>query len=253
MAKDQQVEVRVCATMGLNQYPDNYVIVSPICFISCKLEDREVGIRLRLPHAASVQAPEYRSKVCILSTMSTSSSRKNPNTPLFTPTDRKLTPLDVSSLDLEFDIGAVNFKLKLLHPALFAVAIIRGSIYVPRSIPVPLRCSLYVLYKVHSGTGSLGRIMVYAYVSLRLKTVDTVSLTAFLGLCKSLTVVSWVSAHERSPSFFFTILGAYLDIVTNIMHEISGWSQRTITIIMATRSRSPLASAPVSYWHSVFL
>jgi hypothetical protein len=107
--------------------------------------------------------------------MSASSSRKNPNTPLFTPTDRKLTPLDGSSLELEFDVGAVNFKLKLLHPALFAVAIIRGPIRVPRSIPIPLRCSLYVLYKVHDGTGSLGRIMVFAYVALRLKTVDTVS------------------------------------------------------------------------------
>ena len=174
-AKDKKVEVRACATMGLNQYPDNYVIVSPICFISCKSQDREVVIRFKLPHAASVQAPEYRNKVCILSTMSTSSSRKNPNTPLFTPTDRKLTPLDISKLELEFDVGAVNFKLKLLHPALFAVAIIRGPIGVPWSIPIPLRCSLYVLYKVHDGTGSLGRIMVYAYVALRLKTVDTVS------------------------------------------------------------------------------
>ena len=189
-AKDNKVEVRACATMGLNQYPDNYVIVSPICFISCKSQDREVVIRFKLPHAASVQAPEYRNKVCILSTMSTSSSRKNPNTPLFTPTDRKLTPLDVSSL--EFDVGAVNFKLKLLHPALFAVAIIRGPIGVPRSIPIPLRCSLYVLYKVHDGTGSLGRIMVYAYVALKLKTVDTVSLVSKMSMYCSRYRSSWI-------------------------------------------------------------
>lgn len=184
-AKDQKVEVQACATMGLNQYPDNYVIVSPICFISCKSKDREVTIRLKLPHAASVQALEYKSKVCIVSTMSTSSSRKNPNTPLFTPTDRKLTPLDVSSLDLEFDVGAVNFKLKLLHPALFAVAVIRGPIGVPRSIPILLRCKLYVLYKNHDGTGSLGRIMVYTYVALRLQTVDTVSLIFIIIMCNA--------------------------------------------------------------------
>ena len=192
-AKDQKIEVRACATMGLNQYPDNYVIVSPICFISCKSEDREVTIRLKLPHAASVQAPEYRSKVCILSTMSTSSSRKNPNTPLFTPTDRKLMPLNTTSLDLEFDVGAVNFKLKLLHPALFAVAIIRGPIGVPRSIPIPLRCKLYVLYKVHDGTGSLGRIMVYAYVALRLQTVDTVSL-----------IYTYICIHNNGIHFYYT-------------------------------------------------
>ena len=105
--------------------------------------------------------------------MSTSSSKNNPNTPLFTPTDRKLAPLDVTSL--EFDVGAVSFNLKLLHPALFAVGIICGPIGVPRPIPIPLRCKLYVLYKVHDGTGSLGRIFVYAYVALGLKTVDTVS------------------------------------------------------------------------------
>ena len=171
VAKSSEVEVRICATMSLNQYPDKFVIVSPICFISCKSNDREMTIRLKLPHAASLQTPEYKNKVCILSTMSTSKSR-NPNTPLFTPTDRKLQPLDAISLSLEFDVGEVDFKLNLLHPALFAVAITHAP---ERPVPVPLRCKLYVLYKVHDGTGSLGRIFIFAYVALKLKTVETVS------------------------------------------------------------------------------
>ena len=171
-AKDKEVEVRICATMGLNQYPDNYVIVSPISFISCKCQDKEVTIKLNLPHAASIQAPEYRSKIRILSTMSMVKS-KNPNTPLSTPTDRKLHPLDV--VGLELDIGEVHFKLKLLHPALFAVAVAcTPTGIVPRPIPIPLRCSLYVLYKVHTTTDSLSRVFVHTYVALRLKTVDTV-------------------------------------------------------------------------------
>ena len=227
--------------MGLNQYPDNYIIVSPICFISCKSQDREVVIRFRLPHAASVQAPEYRNKVCILSTMSTSSSRKNPNTPLFTPTDRKLTPLDVGSLELEFDIGAVIFKLKLLHPALFAVAIIRGPIRVLRSIPIPLRCSLYVLYKVHDGTGSLGQIMVYAYVALKLKTVDTVSLVAIKV------------NHSRYRSSRINILGigsSGLNLVLSILYSIcKSWrcrSSRRWRSIPSHSIASVFKSRPVS-------
>ena len=206
MARDQEVKVQACATMGLNQYPESYVIVSPICFISCKCEDRDVVIRLKLPHAASVQAPEYKRKVYILSTMSASSSRKSPNTPLFAPTDRKLAPLDIDCL--EFDVAAVNFKLTLLYPALFAVGVLRGPIGVPRSIPIPLRCSLYILYKVHDGTGSLGRIFVHAYVALTLKTVDTVSpikcrCKVFMGMGSSMLKVlisigqGWSGVHTN--------------------------------------------------------
>ena len=172
-AKCKEVEVRICATMGLNQYPENYIIVSPICFISCKSEDKEVTVKMRLPHAASIKAPEYERKICILSTMSTVRS-KNPNTPLSTPTDRKLHSIDV--IDQELGIGEVHFKLKLLHPALFAVAVANTpTSEVPRPIPIPLRSALYVLYKVYDGTSSLTRVYIHAYVALRLKTVDTVS------------------------------------------------------------------------------
>ena len=59
----------------------------------------------------------------------------------------------------------------------------------------------------------------------------------------------WVLYHN---SLVFTTLGAYLVhwvlIMCQIMYklvEISGWSQSTIAIVMATQSRSPLASAPV--------
>ena len=171
-AKDPEVEVRISATMGLNQYPDNFVIISPICFISCKSKDHAVTVRLKLPHAASIKMGKYRKKVCILSTMSTVVS-KNPTTPLFAPTDRKLHPIDVTSL--EFDVGEVDCKLKLLHPALFAVAIACSPGTMQSSVPIPLWCQLYVLFKVHDGTESLGRAYVHAYVALSLKTVETVS------------------------------------------------------------------------------
>ena len=74
------------------------------------------------------------------------------------------------------------------------------------------------------------------------------------GKSSRYTVVSRVSTHGKHPwvlyhnSLFFTTLGAYpvywALTMYQIMHKISGWSQRMITI----RSRSPLASAPVSHF-----
>ena len=55
----------------------------------------------------------------------------------------------------------------------------------------------------------------------------------------------WALYHT---SLFFTTLGAYpvywALTMCQIVHKISGWSQRIIAIVMVTRSRSPLASVP---------
>ena len=57
----------------------------------------------------------------------------------------------------------------------------------------------------------------------------------------------WALYHNY---LFFTTLGTYpvywALTMCQIMHKTSGWSQRTIAIAMAIRSRSPLTSAPVS-------
>ena len=57
------------------------------------------------------------------------------------------------------------------------------------------------------------------------------------------TVVSRVSAHGRSTiPPYFTLPWALT--MCQIVYKISGWSQCVIAIEMATRSQSPLASAP---------
>ena len=81
-------------------------------------------------------------------------------------------------------------------------------------------------------------------------------------LCYLLTVLPYYNIYCNVPckrswalnhnSLFFTTLGAYLVYwaltMCQIMHKTSWWSQRTIVITMAIRSRSPLASVPVSHF-----
>ena len=69
------------------------------------------------------------------------------------------------------------------------------------------------------------------------------------------TIVSQVSAHGYYNSQYFTTLDAYLVYWTPKLCTklLGGWSQCTIVIVMATRTRLQLASTPVLRFSSSFV
>lgn len=171
--KDEEIETCLCAAMQLNQsYPQGYVIVSPICFASCKSRS-PCEISLSLPHAIREDDAQ---KLCILST-SVGSIRRQAGSPIFSPSERTLAELPNDALSaIERKGTSLSFKISIQYPCLFALAVdVREKEGVPRPL-VPLRCVLYVRYPVLDKTKSVSRVYITSYVGMALKTVSTVSL-----------------------------------------------------------------------------
>ena len=73
----------------------------------------------------------------------------------------------------------MKFETDLRHPSLFAVAVREG----PGSIPLPLRCCLYVLYpELERDMPMVSGFDVETYIGMNVKTVATVSVNVCVKL-----------------------------------------------------------------------
>ena len=143
-------------------------MVSPICFLSCRSKG-PCQVHLSLPHAVDISQEGSASRIVILST-ATAKIDADTQSPFFSPSERVLAPLE--NVELELKMESVKFETDLHHPSLFAVAVRDG----PGSIPLPLRCCMYVLYPLIDQTISMVTgFDVEAYIGMNVATVATVS------------------------------------------------------------------------------
>ena len=142
-------------------------MVSPICFLSCRSKG-PCQVNLSLPHAVNMPQEDCSSRLAILST-ATAKIDADPNSPFFSPSERVLAPLD--GIQIEYEKDRVKFLTDLRYPSLFAVAVRDG----PGSIPLPLRCCLYVLYpELEQSNPMVAGFDIETYVGMKLQTVATV-------------------------------------------------------------------------------
>ena len=145
------------------------MVVSPICFLSCRSRG-PCQVNLSLPHAVDIKG-ETLPELVILSS-ATARTDPDAQSPFFSPSERALSPLE--GLKLKIQEGLVQFQTELCNPSLFAVAV-RES---PGSIPLPLKCCLYVLYPgFDSSIAMLTTFDVETYIGMNLQTVATVRYT----------------------------------------------------------------------------
>ena len=159
--------------MHLNvTFPQNYTIVSPICFLSCKYK-KPLQVTLTLPHAVSLSSIDKMDKkmFSILSIRATSSLES----PLFEspPMERGLLPISVDDSFLVESIK-VTFKTTVSYPSLFAVGIKNGKNRIPRPF-LPLKCRLFCMYEDYNERSMISTIPIRIHVGLNLGTVTRVS------------------------------------------------------------------------------
>ena len=128
------------------------------------------------------------SRLVILSS-ATAKIDTDPQSP-FSPSERILAPLD--DVNLSVDRGVAKFHTELSHPSLFAVAV-RDT---PGSIPLPLRCCLFVLYPLIENM--VAGFDVEAYVGMNIPTVATVSSCDLIAL------------YSHSCVFIVSLYGTYI-------------------------------------------
>ena len=146
-------------------------MVSPICFLSCRSKG-SCHVSVTLPHAVDTPTQDSEGILPRLVILSSATAKidTDPQSPFFSPSERILAPLD--DVNLSVDRGMAKFHTELSHPSLFAVAV-RDT---PGSIPLPLRCCLYVLYPlIEPSVSMVTGFDVEAYVGMNIPTVATVS------------------------------------------------------------------------------
>ena len=169
----------IAAAMHLNiSFPMDYVIVSPVCFISCRCE-KPCRATLELPHAAYLTRDneEDKGRFCILSFVVTNMSSLSLKSP--SPMGRVLDCMKVDSLEVENRL--VRFKASFKNPSLYAVGIKNASGSVPRPA-VPLRCALFCMYEKFDKQDVISIVNVKMFVGLSLQTVTQVRIVTKLLL-----------------------------------------------------------------------
>ena len=158
----ESVPVCIAAAMHLNiACPQDVVIISPICFISCRSR-RPCRATVQIPHAAFISG--NKKDVCIL-TYTTVNLLGYPASPVVVKKSFKVEK--VESLDVRKQ--NVSFKITITNPSLYAVGIkCAGGVARP---PVPLQCVLYCLYAEYNGQELISYIPVKMFVGLNLPTV----------------------------------------------------------------------------------
>ena len=173
-----EIPVCIAAAMHLNiSFPMDYVIVSPVCFVSCRCE-KPCRATLELPHAAYLTKDNEKDKrrFCILSYVVTNMSSLNLKSP--SPMGRVLDRLNVDSLEVENRL--VRFKASFKNPSLYAVGIKSASGgSVPRPV-VPLRCGLFCVYEKFDKHQEISIVNVKMFVGLSLQTVTQVHIHMYI-------------------------------------------------------------------------
>ena len=194
-ASEESISICIAAAMHLNiAFPPDVMVVSPICFLSCRSQ-RPCQATLKLPHAAvaSSRRDQDFATFCVLTyvTFDVSGFYASPGVESPSPVERRL---EVAGKEVvkSLDVGSkeVTFKTTLTNPSLYAVGIRRGGggggggglEGVPRPPALmPLRCVLYCMYEKYEKQLTISTIPVKMYVGLNLPTVALVSASA--GIC----------------------------------------------------------------------
>ena len=102
-------------------------------------------------------------------TASTTKLTENPESPIFNSRERNFTPLEGAKF--LFEGQWISFETELSRPSLFAVGVRDGL----RTIPLPLRCLLYIVHPESGREATITGVEMEAYVGMELGTVTTVS------------------------------------------------------------------------------
>ncbi|CAI8040034.1 hypothetical protein GBAR_LOCUS22323 [Geodia barretti] len=176
-----------------------YTVVSPICFVSCRSRG-PCRVSLTFPHALDATPDTTTPSRLVILSSATAKVDAGSQGPFFSPSERVLDPLD--DIDFKVDRGLARFQTELCHPSLFAVAV-RDT---PGSIPLPLRCCLYVLYPVIEPTVSMVTgFDVEAYVGMNIPTVAT-------------AVMSWAEQHDlKMEETHFVMSGEHVTVSADLL------------------------------------
>ena len=149
-------------------YPQNHVLVSPICFLSTKSQT-QCEMCVSLPHALH-SLEESNNRIFIFSAPCVSST--------YSPDRRELT-MDVDATNISIDRTYVTFTTVLEQPTVFAVDVATDPPSfqgVPSPFEYPLlslRCCLYIACPSDKDK-YLPSTDIMTYVGLSLRTVDQV-------------------------------------------------------------------------------
>jgi hypothetical protein len=198
--KSHGLHVCMGAAMHYSQtFPQGYTVVSPICFVSCRSRG-PCRVSLTFPHAVDATPDTTTPSQLVILSSATAKVDADSQGPFFSPSERVLDPLD--DVDLKVDRGLARFQTELCHPSLFAVAVrdTRGS------IPLPLRCCLYVLYPPIEPTVSMVTgFDVEAYVGINIPTVAT-------------AVMSWAEQHDlKLEETHFVMSGEQVTVSADLL------------------------------------
>ena len=143
-------------------YPQNYILVSPVCFIS-NTNQQLYEIRVSLPHALNFPE-DVMNRITILSAPCISST--------YSPDRRELTKLS-GNIDPAIERSYITFTTIIKQPTVFAVGVSMAR-FQDDTIPYPtLKCCLYIACPADKDKYLLS-VDIETYVGLDLKTVDQV-------------------------------------------------------------------------------
>ena len=174
----------VCLSVSMTTIiplPNDYSIVSPICFVSCRYwKPKSSPFALTLPHALN-DARKYSSDVfkilswvtCDLTTLGVES----PSTDA--PANANFVEIKPDSIKV-LQHG-LKFKSSIMNPSLFAIAMRNEPSAVPKPFPV-LQCALFCIYERFDEYSKISQIRIKFYIGMLLKTVQMVSTFSFCTL-----------------------------------------------------------------------
>ena len=204
---ETEIPVCIAAAMHLHiAFPADYVVVSPVCFVSLRCE-HTCRVTLELPHALANAAAVKREnkkerEVKRLEVFSfvTFDLKQSTQVESPSPVERSFEAIRPTSLDIDGKV--VRFKTTMENPRLFAVGVrVGGGGGVPRPL-VPLKCAVFCLYRLPENQPTVSIIPVWIYVGLNLKTLTAVSI--FTVIINELPHKStgWVKGQHHAILFF---------------------------------------------------
>ncbi len=178
LRKSKHNTLEVCLSISLTTLlavPNEYMIISPICFVSCK-HTRKINSKfsLRIPHAVKDVMNMKKENFKILSmTTYTIGNNMSVESPIAEyPPSMNFAEIDVDSMDVyQSDI---KFRYTISNPSLYAVALKnQPQSFIPRPIPT-LRCILFCVYHSYDEHTNISVIPIKIYVGMGIKSVQKV-------------------------------------------------------------------------------
>ena len=205
-------------------YPQNHVLISPVCFLSTKSQVH-CELCVSLPHAL-YSLEDSNNRISIFSATCVSST--------YSPDRRELT-LDEDATNITVDRTYVTFTTTLRQPTVFAVGVATESpsfhgALSPFDFPLlSLRCCLYIAYPSDKDK-YLMSTDIMTYVGLNLRTVNQVDITKlalydskfschFFQVIQKFVVPHDFIVEEKS----FNLPGPVLKLTGYLENSIDDW------------------------------